>query len=136
MIIGASDCKVHVKYRYSCQTAMNLQFSRQIFEKHSNTKLYQNLSSGSRVLPCGQTGMKKLIVTFRNVANAPKNLLFAPSYLTARLSTSHKSAPTEWILAKFHTYEGVSKSPRTMLLTRKSLVVYEFPGRVCCGVVL
>ena len=29
--------------------------------------------------------------------------------------------------------EGVSKSPRTMLLTRKSLAVHEFPARVCCG---
>jgi len=33
-------------------------------------------------------------------------------------------------------YEGVSKSPRTMLITRKSLVVHEFPARVCCGGVL
>ena len=33
-------------------------------------------------------------------------------------------------------YEGVSKSPRTMLITRKSLVFHEFPVRVCCGGVL
>jgi hypothetical protein len=33
-------------------------------------------------------------------------------------------------------YEGVSKSPRTMLITRKSLVVHEFSARVCCGGVL
>jgi hypothetical protein len=33
-------------------------------------------------------------------------------------------------------YEGVSKSPRTMLITRKPLVVHEFPARVCCGGVL
>ena len=102
MIIVASDCKVHVKYRFYCYTAMKLQFSRQVFEKYSNTKLHQNPSSGSRVLPCGQTGLKKLIVAFRNFANAPKKLLFAPPYLTARLSTSHNSAPTEWILAKFY----------------------------------
>jgi len=31
-----------------------------------------------------------------------------------------------------HYYEGVSKSPRTMLITRKSLVVHELPARVCC----
>ena len=35
-----------------------------------------------------------------------------------------------------YMYEGVSKSPRTMLITRKSLVVHEFPARVCCGGVL
>ena len=35
------------------------------------------------------------------------------------------------IFLTFH--EGVSKSPRTMLITPKSLVVHEFPARVCCG---
>ena len=35
-----------------------------------------------------------------------------------------------------YDYEGVTKSPRTMLITRKSLVVHEFPARVCCGGVL
>ena len=32
--------------------------------------------------------------------------------------------------------EGASRSPRTMLITRKSLVVHEFPARVCCSGVL
>ena len=35
-----------------------------------------------------------------------------------------------------HYYEGVSKSPRTMLITRKSFVVNEFPASLCCGGVL
>ena len=34
---------------------MKLEFSRQIFEKYSNIKCYENPSSGSRVVPCGQT---------------------------------------------------------------------------------
>ena len=34
---------------------MKLEFSRQIFEKSSNIKFHENLSSGSRVVPCGQT---------------------------------------------------------------------------------
>ena len=29
-------------------------FSRQIFEKYSNTKFHENQSSGSRVIPCGR----------------------------------------------------------------------------------
>ena len=33
-------------------------------------------------------------------------------------------------------YEDVSKSPKTMLITRKSLVVHEFPVKVCCYGVL
>ena len=36
----------------------------------------------------------------------------------------------------FKEYEGVSKSPRTMLITRKSLVVHLFPAKACCGGVL
>jgi hypothetical protein len=34
---------------------MELEFSRQIFEKSSNTKFRENPSSGSRVVSCGQT---------------------------------------------------------------------------------
>jgi hypothetical protein len=56
----------------------------------SDITFYQNPSSGSRVLPCGQTGgktdrrmdvrtgMTTLIVTFRNFANAPNKLTFTP----------------------------------------------------------
>jgi len=40
---------------YSCPIATKLEFSRHIFEKkHSNIKLHENPSSGSRVVPCGQ----------------------------------------------------------------------------------
>jgi hypothetical protein len=53
---------------------MKLEFFRQIFEKSSNLKLHQNPPSGSRVVPCGHTDMTKLVVTFRNFANAPKNV--------------------------------------------------------------
>jgi hypothetical protein len=52
---------------------MKFEFSRQIFDKSSSIKFYQNPSNGSRVVPCGQTDMTKLRVTFRNFANAPKN---------------------------------------------------------------
>jgi len=56
---------------------MKLEFSRQIFEKSSNIKFHENLSSGSRVVPCGRTDrrtdMAKLIVAFRNFAKAPRN---------------------------------------------------------------
>jgi hypothetical protein len=56
---------------------MKLEFSRQIFEKHSNIKPHENPSNGTRVVPWGQTDgrpvMTKLIVAFRNFENAPKN---------------------------------------------------------------
>jgi len=67
--------------RYSCPILMKLEFSGQFFEKHSSITFRENPSGGSRGVPCGQTDgkkegrtdMTKLIVAFRNVANAPKN---------------------------------------------------------------
>ena len=52
---------------------MKLEFSQRIFEEYSNVKFHENPSSGSRVVPCGGTDMTKLIVAFRNFANAPKH---------------------------------------------------------------
>ena len=67
---------LHVKYctRYYCRILMKLGFSRQIFEKASNIKLHGNASSmGAELFHAdGQTEMTKLIVPFRNFANAPK----------------------------------------------------------------
>jgi len=34
---------------------VKLEFSPQIFEKSLHIKFHENLSSGSRVVPCGQT---------------------------------------------------------------------------------
>ena len=49
-------------------------FFLQIFEKYSNTKFHENPSPGSPVVPFGrtdgQTEKTKLIVAFRNFANA------------------------------------------------------------------
>jgi hypothetical protein len=54
---------------------MNLEFSRQIFDKILNG-LYDSPSSRIRVVPFdwtdGRTDMTKLIVAFRLFANAPK----------------------------------------------------------------
>jgi hypothetical protein len=60
---------------------MKLEFSQKIFAKSSNIKFHQDQSSGSRVVACGQkdgrtdgqTDMTKLILTFRNFADATKN---------------------------------------------------------------
>jgi len=41
--------------RYSCQISMELEFSRQIFEKHLNIKFHENPSSCSRAATCGRT---------------------------------------------------------------------------------
>ena len=61
---------------YSCPILMKLKFSQQSIRKYSNIKFDENPSHGSRVVPCGRTDMMKLIVAFRNFANAPKNIMF------------------------------------------------------------
>jgi hypothetical protein len=62
-------------------------FSRQIFEKSSDTKFLENPSSGSqdfhadRQTDGGHTDLTKLIFFFRNCAKAPKKeMRFLPSY--------------------------------------------------------
>ena len=59
---------------------MKLGFSQLIFKESSNSKFHQNLSSGSRVVPCGRTDRQtdrqtdmKLIVAVRNVVPGPNN---------------------------------------------------------------
>jgi hypothetical protein len=66
---------------------MKLESSQKNLEKYSNIKLHENSSNGSRVAPCGrtedrQTDMRKLIVAFRNFANAPENC--SPAVLGTR----------------------------------------------------
>ena len=51
---------------------MKLEISQQIFEIYSNIKFNGNLSSGSLGVPCGRTDVTKLMVIFRNFANASK----------------------------------------------------------------
>jgi hypothetical protein len=65
---------------YSSQILMKLEFSRQMFEKISNIRFYENPLTGSRVVACGrtdwctdmQTEAKKVIVSSRNFGKAPQ----------------------------------------------------------------
>jgi len=56
---------------------MKLEFSQQFFEKSPNIRFHENSSSGSQVVPRGQTNgrtdMTKVIFTFNNFASVPKN---------------------------------------------------------------
>jgi len=50
---------------YCCTILMNLEFSRQIFEKkYSNIKFLKNSTSGNRVARYRQTDMTKLVGAF------------------------------------------------------------------------
>jgi hypothetical protein len=68
---------LHGKYTYSCSILIAVEDSGHIFEKYTYIKLHEDLSSGSRVVPCGQTDVlsntTKLIVAFGSFANAPQN---------------------------------------------------------------
>ena len=83
---------------------MKVEFSRQIFEKYSYIKCNENPCGESRVVPCGQTDgqadMTKMIVAFRNFANAPKNdclesRLEGPHLLAHRLQVVQYLTPTD-----------------------------------------
>ena len=49
---------------------MKLEFAEQIFEKYSNIKFSENPSSGSLVVPNGQTYVDQAKVTFRKIADS------------------------------------------------------------------
>jgi hypothetical protein len=68
---------------------MKLEFSQRIFENYSNIKFHESPSSGSQVVPCGQTDgrtdMTKAIDALLNFANAPK--ILQKSVKTLRILT-------------------------------------------------
>jgi len=71
--------------RYSSPILIKPEFSRQVFEKYPNIKFHENPSSGCRVVPCGQTdGHDKLMVAFRNFANAPNKNTYSNTLILQR----------------------------------------------------
>ena len=60
--------------RYSCQILIQPVLSWQIFEKLWTFKYYENPSGVSWFVPCGQTDVTNIVVTFHNFANAPKKI--------------------------------------------------------------
>jgi hypothetical protein len=60
---------------------MELELYGQIFEKYSNTRFHENLSSGNRVVTCGRTDrLGKANVALSNFANAPQNVNKIPQH--------------------------------------------------------
>jgi hypothetical protein len=65
---------VRIKYMlFSSDVNASWNFWTDLKKKFSNIKLDENLTSGSRDVAFGRTDMRKLIVAFRNTANAPEN---------------------------------------------------------------
>ena len=65
----------HVKYPLFLSDFNEPEFSQQNFETYSNKNFHENSSSGSPIVPRGQTDMMKLIVVFRSFAKSPKKRL-------------------------------------------------------------
>jgi hypothetical protein len=71
--------------RYSCRILIKLEFSRKIFEKKLKYQVSQKIRPmGAELFHADgrkntRTDMTKLIVAFRNYANAPKNGNILPS---------------------------------------------------------
>jgi len=68
---------------------MKLEFSGQFFEKCTKIKFHENPFSGSRVVPCGQTDIKKLIVAFRTFSTSPKKGEISHQYGTYAINDKY-----------------------------------------------
>jgi hypothetical protein len=71
---------LHVKHSLFLPDFNELEFFRQIFKKYPNIKCQESPFSRSRIVPCGRTDRRqidvtKIIVPFRNFANALKMVL-------------------------------------------------------------
>ena len=69
--------------RYSFRILMELEYSRQIFEKYSDFKFHDNPPSGSHVAPCRRTDMTKLLVVLLNFADAANDRIGFCSFRSA-----------------------------------------------------
>jgi hypothetical protein len=70
---------------------MKLESSRQIFDKYYNIKFRENPSGRRRVAPCRERERKTmtLIVAYRNVAQAPKNLIHLHNTADVHRNVAH-----------------------------------------------
>jgi hypothetical protein len=64
---------LHVKYPVFMSDFNEILIFSTELQKYWNINFHEIPSSGSQIVACGRTDMKKLTVFFRNFANAPKN---------------------------------------------------------------
>ena len=116
---------------------MTFEFSGQIFEKSSNIKFNQSPSSGSRVVPCGQTDrpmdMTKLVVSFRNFANTHKN-----EYTGSCLVLLMADYVITFFMQKWNMETNFSKTPQNRNFMKSVRRLSSTDGRTdgqrACGV--
>jgi len=85
---------LHVKYRYSCQVLMKLEFYGHIFGKYSNIKFYEYPSSGEpsySMRTDGQTDRHdEASNRFWHLSNAPKKLILLLVRQAVRLTYDYR----------------------------------------------
>jgi hypothetical protein len=94
---------------------MKLELSGQIFQKSSNIKFHENPSSESPVIPCGRTGITKLIVAYRNFTKSPKKS-FKKEIAGYRHSDTENfilTAKVTWRSVERDTHQTPAYSPLT-----------------------
>jgi len=74
---------------------MKLEFSGQSFEKYSNIKFHEHVSSGSRGFPCGQPEVTKLIV---NLINVPKEVSAGCTTAVGRNDSGSAEVYVTWVI--------------------------------------
>lgn len=121
---------------------IKFELCQEIFEKYSNINFLKNPSSDSRV-PCVRTDgrkdkleyMKKLIVAFRTLANAPKNGMIFSDFvcsckllnLTTKIKRSFRVAVRLWLVRVTQTTDVKKPSSKVLVYILSVL----FTTRVC-----
>ena len=97
IIMNLQHKGLHVKYRLVFSAFLRFELPRQLLEKSSNIRFLENPSSGSRVVPYGQTegqtDMTQLTVAYRNFANGLKQFKKQITSDTSRLAVKSIAGP-------------------------------------------
>jgi hypothetical protein len=116
---------------------MKSEFDRLIFEKYSNVIFHGNPSSGTKIVPCGRTGMTKLIVAFRKFANTPRNGILMTIHFWDTRNYYSQMQPSATIPRHLKTFDKVwatgpiAKLTKAKLSTHLIYIIHKYlPCRV------
>jgi len=118
---------LHVKYRYSCQILIKIEFSRQVLEKYSHIYNFTKIRPvGAKFFHAdGQKDMTKLTVACRNFANAPTNAYICKLIMASLLR------PCKIYTLKCHSLTCQSHTPTTSLAYPELYAFYVLYLHIC-----
>ena len=103
---------------------MKLEFSQQIFGKHSYTKIHENPSVRAKLFHAdGRTDMTKLITTFHNFVNVPKEWFT----ILVKYTNISKSANIEMLQQSFYmcSTDSATDDMNTKTVTNHELKLWS-----------